>query len=286
MYWSEMVMSTHSIWYFSLIILSTLLFVFAMWRKRDIKLVILFLSTIGLIYLVEYFVLILFNSYVYNPGILHNQYYDNIMGAVVSNAFAIPMTAVFITAFRLNVIAKFAFVGALIGVEAFFVYKGIYHHIWWDYLYTGIGIFITFIITQKWYRLIINYPLKKSVEFITLFFSNIAIQITIAFILYGIMGFYSYSIDWFSNPNRNTVAFSTLYLFILSFVFAGLIVIRSSFKWMIVAFLMMSVIDFVLLKMHILHLSTHWFLIYTFLIRIMILLIIIAISQALRKKTI
>lgn len=274
-------MFNHSIWYILLMILSTILFLLTIWKKKDVKLFILLLFTVGIIYIIEYFVLVIFNGYEYDPNILKNHYYDNIVGAIVSNAFAVPMTSVFIAAFRLNIVWKLVCMGILIGIEFLFVHLGIYKHIWWSYLYTGIAMLFSFFISSKWYSVLLKYGRKRIVQFITLYFTHISILATFEFIVFGIFNLYFYSLEWFNDPYRSNVAISALYIYIISFIIVIMIVFECSWIWLIICLLMFSIVDFGLVKAHILKVTHNWFFGYFFLIRLLVLSCIIMIRNKL-----
>jgi hypothetical protein len=89
--------------YLILILISIAVFIFSLWEKRDFKrLFILYLFISGLTYLAEYFIMTWFNSYIYYPRIFKERYLDSIAGAVVSDAFSVPMLTVFVASFLLS----------------------------------------------------------------------------------------------------------------------------------------------------------------------------------------
>jgi FtsH-binding integral membrane protein len=126
----------NTIYYLILCIASTLLFVYTLWKKKDNKLVVLYFFIAGYTYFLEYFVLVLFNGYSYNPAILKNEYYDNISGAVASDAFVIPMISTFVSGFKLSFMKRFFIAAIITIIEIIFVRIHIFEVYWWKHFYT------------------------------------------------------------------------------------------------------------------------------------------------------
>lgn len=246
-----------SYWYIALALLSVLVFILALWKKRDQKLVALYLFLGGLTYTFEYFVFVLFNSYIYYPGILENEYFDNALGAAVSNAFSVPMTSVLVAAYQLNYIYMLIPIISIIGIELLFLHLGIYKHLWWHEIYTIIGLFMAFHIAKWWYK-VLTKPLKDSSRFITLLVSGFFLQGSFAFILYGIFSKYFYTVNWFSDITRSHIAFATVYVVLFSIIFSAFIVIKLNWIFIIITVFLTSVPDMVLLNLGILSLSNDW----------------------------
>lgn len=247
----------NSIYYIILAIASSLVLTFTLWKKRDRKLVTLYFFAAGVTYVLEYFVLVLFNGYAYYPKILNQEYFDNIMGAVVSDAFIIPMLSVFIAAFKLNFIKRSIIALIITFIEIIFVNLNIFEHFWWRSLYTFLGMNIFFYFTMKWLTKL-QKPIKLNTRFITLFFSNIVIQALSVFVLVCFLNKYLYFINWFSNPYRSHVAFTTLYIIFITLIFITMIVFKLSWFWKVVGVIFTSVIDIVLVHMNILQIYDKW----------------------------
>ena len=73
------------------------------------------MSNIGLAYLLEFFVLNIFKGYRYKPRVMKKKYFDNILGAILSQAIFVPFTAVFLTTLKIG------WIGKILGGVIFFI---------------------------------------------------------------------------------------------------------------------------------------------------------------------
>jgi hypothetical protein len=125
------------------------------------------MSNIGFAYLLEFFVLNLFKAYKYKPRVMKNNFFDNIFGAILSQAIFVPFTAVFLTVFKLGGVWKLLGGIYFTLVELLFLKLKVYKHYWWKTVYTLILIPIYFNISDCW-----NLFLSKKnpvIRFISLF---------------------------------------------------------------------------------------------------------------------
>lgn len=256
--------------YILLCIISTVLFVYSLLKKKDNKLIVLYFFIAGMTYFLEYMVVVLFDGYVYYPRILKNQYYDNILGAVVSDAFTIPMVAVLVAAFSLN-LKKIFFIATVITIiEVIFIKTKLYEHHWWRYYYTFGGAVIVYHYSKNLLALM-RKRISKVIRYISLFFSNLLIHSSAVFILAAILNLYFYNIHWFENPYRSHVAFASAYIIIISAIFAFLVAFKLKWVWVCSGLLLLSIADIILLKVNILTMSESWSLGNFIIVRILIL---------------
>ncbi|MDM5331500.1 hypothetical protein [Neobacillus sp. CF12] len=164
-----------------LFLIHTSLLGYSFYKSKNKKqLFSLLMSNTGLTYLLEFFVLNLFDAYRYKPRVMKNNFFDNIFGAILSQAIFVPFTAVFLTVFKLGWVWK------LLGgiyfslIELIFLRLKVYKHNWWRTLYTLILIPIYFKISDWWSFLLI----KKNpfIRFISLFLSIMVTEANLLFI--------------------------------------------------------------------------------------------------------
>ncbi len=235
----------HYIPFLVLIITSVLIFVFTLWNTKDKKLFILLFFMIGLAYVLEYFILVLFKSYEYNPNFVPETDLDNILGSLVSQAFAFPVIAVLIGAYQLKfryiVLISFIFMG----IEELFLSLGVYKHYWWKTIYTGIFMTIGFVIAKTWYAWLSN-RFERWIHILTLFFSLLAINTTLMLLLIAMFKTHSIHVGWFKSETRDVLSFNTLYVWVLTALYSWGVLKRSVI--MLVCFLLtFRIIDVVLL---------------------------------------
>jgi hypothetical protein len=164
-----------------LFLIHTTLLGISFYKSRNKKhLFTLLMSNIGFAYLLEFFVLNLFKAYKYKPKVIKNDFFDNIFGAILSQAIFVPFTALFLTA------SKLGWVWKLLGgiyftlVELLFLRLKVYKHYWWKTVYTLILIPIYFNISD-WWNLFLS---KKNpvIRFISLFLMIMVTEANLLFL--------------------------------------------------------------------------------------------------------
>jgi hypothetical protein len=135
------------------------LLLFTLLKKRERQTVTLLLSNISFAYIFEYLVFNLLESYRYNPKILKKRQLDNALGALLSQAIYVPITATFLTTFRLSSIFKFLFTLYFHLIELYFLKIRNYKLHWWKPVYTTLLLPVYFFISDFWDD---NLRLKKS----------------------------------------------------------------------------------------------------------------------------
>lgn len=257
-------------WYLFISIISLAIFLYTLINRKDKKIVALYTFLAGIVYLFEYVVLVLLKSYLYRPGILKDAYFDSILGAIVSDAFSVPMLGTFVAAFQLKWTWIVLIIGLFYLVEEFFLYINIYQHFWWRTPYTAVGLFIFFFIAKMWFLLLKESKTKITVRFLTLYFTNVLIQATLVYMIVAFFSMYHYKVGWFSDQTRDHVAFSSAYIFALSLIFTAIVFFRLNWRWKAVVIFATLSIDYFFLKNKILFLSPQWELGYFIPVRLLI----------------
>ncbi len=217
--------------YLFLVMVSAVLTTIAARRARNLKLVPLYLSISGTIYVFEYVILVLLESYIYQPHILHNPYFDNILGATVSDGFIVPSVGICIAVFDLS----FSWISLIallfVGIEESFVHLNIYHHVWWNTGYTFAGLVVCFELGKRIWHLLKEKYQYWWVQFIVLYLCNMVVQATTVFVLAAVFHLLRYQVDWFIDPIRGHVAVATLIVLLDSCVFTAVVVRQARFGW-------------------------------------------------------
>lgn len=261
---------TSAFWYGLLCLLSSGVFGYTLYKRRNQKVFALYLFVAGITYLFEYIVLVLCNAYVYLPKILTDSYFDNILGAVISDAFTIPMSASFVGAFQLNWLWTSVITIIIVGIEELFLKLHIYQHYWWKTSYTGLGVLLAFFMSKKLAIKLKNAP-TRFVRGLTLYLTSLFVQANLVFILVAFFHSYFYKIGWFENPTRDHVSFSTAFILLLGLIMVFIVVSKISWIWKITLLLATSFFDIVLYQLNILHLSANWSIGYFLILRLIII---------------
>ncbi|MCM3668568.1 hypothetical protein M3181_06075 [Mesobacillus maritimus] len=139
--------------YIVLLVIHTIMLLIAFSKTGNRRNTLMLLSSnIALGYYFEYFVVNLFRGYVYKPAVFKNKQFDQIFGAILSQAMFVPFTAVFITIFQLNWKLKWLFSFYFFFIENLFVHLRVYTHNWWRSTYTFLLLPFYFWISDKWYQ--------------------------------------------------------------------------------------------------------------------------------------
>lgn len=206
-----------------------LVFLYVLWKtplKRNAIALLLFMTGIG--FLFEFIILVLLRSYEYDPDLLSNWYYDNLMGAIASDAFSLPAIATYVAVFRLAPIWFFVFAGVFYGVEKVFTDLNVYHHFWWRTYYTSIALVLYFWIAKTWLRKLQLAPTRLT-RTIMIYFISFPLVATMQFALTGIFGTHRFVVGLFENLERDQVTGATLYC--LVFAACITLTIRLSDTW-------------------------------------------------------
>lgn len=164
-----------------LLVFHTGLLCYSFYKTKNKKRVFtLLMSNIGFAYLLEFFVLNIFNAYKYKPRMMKKKYFDNNLGAILSQAIFVPFTAVFLTTLKIG------WVGKVMGgvyfslVEFVFLRINVYEHNWWKTVYTLILIPLYLKVSDIW-----NMFLAKKyslIYFMSLFLASMVTEANILFI--------------------------------------------------------------------------------------------------------
>ncbi|MGJ7922525.1 hypothetical protein [Neobacillus sp. LXY-4] len=170
------------------------------------------MATIGTGYLIEAVIYIFLHCYQYYPHIIkHDPVYDSNLGAIASNALALPVAATFLAVLRKNWVWSVAFIGFFSGVEWLFLKVQIYTHNWWRIEYTALGLLIFYFPFAKWLNRMIMKPQKGVLH--TLLLLLVIGPLLASFHIFPIMFFSAryYDFGFFDNISQDTNAFSTIY---------------------------------------------------------------------------
>jgi len=136
-------------WYYGLVAISLGLLCLALRHRGDWKLLVLHLSVFSIIHPLE-IIIMTTNGYRYLPGVLaFPAYADDFLGAYVSDLFIVPASVIIICAFSLSWPAILGIAAVFTGVDWLFTVLGIYRHVWWKSVYTGIGLLILYAISRR-----------------------------------------------------------------------------------------------------------------------------------------
>jgi hypothetical protein len=116
--------SHNSLWYLGLAILCLILLVYVRFKTGSSRSLLLFMTMVGVGYIIEAVIYNFLRSYQYYPKLIkHNAYWSSNMGSIASNALALPVVATFISTFRKNWMWLIVFTGLFAGIEWLFIFE-------------------------------------------------------------------------------------------------------------------------------------------------------------------
>ena len=189
--------------FFTLIIISTAVLLTVCIRKKDKKLVVLLFFTIGMAYVLEYVVFVLFESYDYDHDFMTSQ------------AFAFPIMAMVVGAYQLKFRYILIISAMFMGIEELFLHWDIYEHHWWKTVYTGVLMTIGFSISKIWY-VWLTERYMTFVHYATFFLGMLAITSTIMFMLLAYFHNNWFYTGWFASATHDSVNATMIYVCIVT----------------------------------------------------------------------
>ncbi len=226
--------------YLILTIISITILTIVMVHKRQFGFTVLFLCFSGMVYFAEVFVLIIGDSYVYYPEVLSVPYYDNALGAIVSNLFVFPVLGVVVAVYQLRFRWIVCFAIMLVGVEWLFEYLNIYHTNWWYKIYTFIAVVFFLSLSKFWMRAL--QLGTKWTRFLSLWMQGWSGAGTVMFVM-SVAAIRHYEIGLFANVYRDDIFFSAIMGIIKALFFALGIILFRKLRWRLLAPLFVFGID-------------------------------------------
>lgn len=254
-------MEFNSYWYLGLGILSILLLVYVYLKTRNPRSILLFITMVGLGYIIEAVIYNFGHSYQYYPKLIkHNTFYDSNMGAIASNALALPIVATFIAALRKNWIWIIFFVSLFVGIEWTFLKLNLYTHNWWKIDYTVLGLLLVYFPLAKVFYQLLSQPLQGKLH--TFFLFLIISPLSASFQFTPVMFFSNryYELGLFDSRSEDTTAFAAIY-YISACLFYVLIAKHHwKLKWLkyVLTAIFMYAVNLFLQKVGILHSQVWW----------------------------
>jgi hypothetical protein len=208
-------------------------------REKSHLIFLFWLFICGLAFLFEFIIFILFKSYEYRPGILINEYNDSVLGSVVSQAFAVPVTITFLVITHLRMKWIILIIGLFYLIETLFLYLDVYVHYWWKSIFTSMFLILAVILSKSWWHCL-DKGRYHYINFITLFFAMLTLAQTAGWLLSSLLGLYELPISVFAEVERNNITGNFVYLFFTTYLYCLVIYFRNfelSYSIMTVVFL-------------------------------------------------
>lgn len=226
-----------------LLLIHLAIFFFTIYKKGLRNTLQSLFPNVGMTYLFEYFVLNLFRAYVYYPKVFKEKHIDNIFGAILSQAFFVPITMTFLSLFKMGWKWKVGFTVYFFLIEQLFLRLGVYKHQWWKTVYTSSILPIAFKISDNWFHQLKEQ--NKIVTGLSMYLTFAVIHVNVLFYL-AVSGVYRAGYKKFSWHEHFVV--NGLYT-LWSSVWYSLNGAKQSFLRSAVVLVILVINDFTLIKL-------------------------------------
>ncbi|WP_216773436.1 hypothetical protein [Metabacillus halosaccharovorans] len=221
-------------------------------KRRSSNTWILFFLNIGMAFIFEYIVLNLLQAYTYKPSLVKKRYFDNILGAILSQAIYIPVSATFITVFNKKLNWKLGFTVFFYCIEHLFILLKIYKINWWKPIYTVILLPVYYVLSDFFYKGLEKQKIavRKLAHYLTIMVIETIFMYVLAYkglIQFGKRHFYSSRLHFMIAP---------VYCIFMSFISTSLAEKKGVF-FRIVHLCSYKVVDVILVKTGIMTLNRH-----------------------------
>ncbi|TXC81907.1 hypothetical protein FS935_21425 [Metabacillus litoralis] len=226
--------------YLILAVVSITILIMIIIHKRQFGLTVLFLSFSGIVYVGEFIVFVIGNCYFYVPDVLEVRYYDNALGAIVSNLFVIPVLGVVVAVYQLRIRWLVLFALILMGVGELFEWLDIYYTNWWRREYTFISVMIFLLLSKFWIRALELG--NRWIRFLSLWMQGWGGAGTVMYIL-SVVGIRYYEYGFFENIYRDNIFISALMGMMKGLIFSVSIMFFQKLRWRLLAPVLVFGID-------------------------------------------
>lgn len=119
---------------------------------------------------------------------------------------------------------------------------------------------ICFYLAKFWYEKLKNPT--RVVRYITMYLTISVYSNTLQFLLIVVFSTHLYSVEWFSDPYRNTLALNALIIFLFMFLITFVVMFQFKWYWIAGVLFFKWLLDDFLVKKELLFLAENWNLFY------------------------
>lgn len=235
--------------YFILAVLSAAVLIWIFIRSKRFHTFVAYLTFMGMIYIFEVFIVVVFAAYEYKPQITPIRYMDNMIGASVSNTLAVPTIATLIAVFQLRFrwIALFALLFG--GIESLFLHLGVYVHVWWRVPYTVATLIFYFSLTKWWMRKLLGG--SRPIRLVSFFMYTLALVYTTIFVLM-LSGVRMFLPGIFNDIHRDDTFFTNIYGLMKALLLTAAIFWLRNWRWLFAVAAIIMISHYILIRSDIL----------------------------------
>jgi hypothetical protein len=244
-------------WYYALVVVGIGAAVITMYRKRKeipiAAMITFYLAAMSITMLLEVFVLVIWEAYVYKPQVFSDAYKDSICGHLLANSTLYPGTALLVGAFALRYrwILLISLFYTL--VEVLFLRLDLYEHRWWQLYMTAGGAFLFHCAAKIWYRKL-RVPAYNLPWYITFYFAGRRVLgIPLNILDFG--GMLKFNVAWMDSLQRGHSVFTAVYQFGMAVFLLLFVSVLKKWYYKLVPLVLFPAANFILIRMGILDLK-------------------------------
>jgi hypothetical protein len=251
---------TNTVWYVALAVscIATVLFTLVKSRKR-MKTIAFFFAVLGMTYIIEIFLLVVFDAYAYHPKIASDSFHESLIGNFFSQ-YSVSASAVLLAALGLSIWWRLGFAISYFLIDVLFVALNIYTHNWYNSWYTLAGFFLYSWVVKAWYAKVFTWP-SKIVYYVTLFLSLFSLSGNILGTTLNFMEIRRLSFGLYEQITKDNTASGILHSIILNIII--ILVYKIQFRPVVkgLLFLLLFSADFILYRLGFIQVKEGWFMI-------------------------
>lgn len=225
-------------WFNCLAVIGVAMAVITIYEKRRLTaistLVLFYIFATSITWLGEFFVLGLFDSYAYKPGLTSDPWAENLTAHLILNSTLWPGVALMVVAYSLDYGKVLLISAAFTLVEALFVKFGLYEHHWWQYYMTTASVFLYLVIVKAWFPKILRPPGRWSRAVLFYFIAFVILHLPIPLLL--LWGKQYYGVALTDNLVRSSTIFILLYQLVETGFLTFFVCVLSKWYWKAVPF--------------------------------------------------
>ncbi|MDR3565975.1 MAG: hypothetical protein P4N59_31690 [Negativicutes bacterium] len=238
-------------WYIGIAIVAYSTIGFVLLKTKNPKSFISFCCFAAVNVIFDIFILVVFNGYMYAPGIRVEPGADNSIGRFVSQNLSVPSTAMLIAALQLNYYYIVAFTGVYCAIEELFLRLGTYKHFWWKTWYTAIALLVFFWFAQKWHNKIMAGD-NRIVNFVSHYLGVVGLIFQYKFYM-TMFKMHTYKFGLSTDPILDSMAVGLIHTILLPLPLVIVCFLELHWLWKLAATIWPFLFQHILIVMGIMH---------------------------------
>lgn len=238
------------LWYYLLAAIGLAMGAYTMYKKKNFSTFIAFyLYAASSTFTGEYFALVIFQGYIYMPGVFSKPCMDSLLGHLIINLTLWPGFGIAVWAFSYRYVGIAVVTAIFLLAEYLFEMLGIYRQFWWRYYMSAI-IVVAYLVISKFWLGKVNEKMRGLTRYTTLFFAGqVIIQVPQAVLLLSEKLYYH--VGWVESIYRDHTIFTVITSTVISLFFVLFASVLKKWYFKLVPLFLFIILDLILVSMNI-----------------------------------